>query len=95
MKQIENLTKILAGIQKLNSDEIDTVVQKIKQRRNQLAVQSAQKLNIGDKVYFTSNRSGSTMKGTVKKVNIKYVIVDIDGTGMAYKVPGSMLKKAA
>ena len=38
MKQIENLTKVLAGIQKLNNDEIDTVVERIKQRRNQLAV---------------------------------------------------------
>ncbi len=40
MKQIENLTKVLAGIQKLNNDEIDTVVERIKQLRNQLAVQS-------------------------------------------------------
>ena len=88
MKQIENLTKVLAGIQKLSNDEIDTVVEKIKQRRNQLAVQSAQSLNRGDKVSFTSNRTGTKMKGTVRKVNIKYVIVDIDGTGMAYKVPG-------
>ena len=95
MKQIENLTKVLAGIQKLSNDEIDTVVEKIKQRRNQLAVQSAQSLNKGDKVSFTSNRSGTKMKGTVRKVNIKYVIVDIDGNGMAYRVPGSMLKKVA
>tara|TARA_A100001011_G_scaffold196409_1_gene204723 strand:- start:65 stop:352 length:288 start_codon:yes stop_codon:yes gene_type:complete len=95
MKQIENLTKVLAGIQKLSNDEIDTVVQKIKQRRNQLAVQSAQSLNKGDRVSFTSHRSGAKMKGTVRKVNIKYVIVDIDGTEMAYKVPGSMLKKVA
>ena len=95
MKQIENLTKVLAGIQKLSNDEIDTVVEKFKQRRNQLAVQSAQSLNRGDKVSFTSNRTGTKMKGTVRKVNIKYVIVDIDGTGMAYKVPGSMLKKVA
>ena len=33
MKQIENLTKVLAGIPKLNNDEIDTVVERIKQRR--------------------------------------------------------------
>ena len=95
MKQIENLTKVLAGIQKLNNDEIDTVVERIKQRRNQLAVQSVSKLNRGDRVSFTSSRTGSKMKGTVRKINIKYVIVDIDGTGMAYKVPGSMLKKVA
>ena len=71
MKQIENLTKVLAGIQKLSNDEIDTVVEKIKQRRNQLAVQSAQSLNRGDKVSFTSNRTGTKMNGTVRKVNIK------------------------
>ena len=35
------------------------------------------------------------MKGTVKKVNIKYVVVDIDGTAMSYRVPGSMLREVA
>ena len=89
------LTTVLQGIQNLSNDEINTVVESIKQRRNQLAVQSAQSLNKGDRVSFTSQRSGTKMKGTVRKVNIKYVIVDIDGTEMAYRVPGSMLKKVA
>jgi len=89
------LTTVLQGIQNLSNDEINTVVESIKQRRNQLAVQSAQSLNRGDRVSFTSQRSGAKMKGTVRKVNIKYVIVDIDGTEMAYRVPGSMLKKVA
>ena len=55
----------------------------------------AQDFTRGDRVSFTSSRSGRTMKGTVKKVNIKYVIVDIDGTSMSYRVPGSYLNLVA
>ena len=49
---------------------------------------------VGEKVAFDSRRDG-LMQGTVKKINIKYVVVDIDKAGMAYRVPASMLRKVA
>ena len=49
---------------------------------------------VGEKVAFDSRRGG-LMQGTVKKINIKYVVVDIDKAGMAYRVPASMLRKVA
>ena len=76
------MTKVLAGIPKLSNDEIDTVVEKLNNEEPKLLYRSPQSPNRGDKV---SPITGSKMKGTVRKVNIKYVIVDIDGTGMAYK----------
>ncbi len=91
---MSNVNTIIKGINNLSNSDIDLVISAIKQRRNTLSVQSAQSFNAGDRVEFDSRR-GSTMKGTVKKVNIKYVVVDIDGTAMSYRVPGSMLREVA
>lgn len=90
----KTVKNVYDAIHNMNNEEIDFIVQAIKSRRNSLSVQSAQSFSAGNRVQFTS-RSGAVMKGTVKKVNIKYVVVDIDGTAMSYRVPGSMLKEVA
>jgi hypothetical protein len=89
---MSKLNSIISGINTLSNSEIDQVITAVKSRRNTLSVQSAQSFVAGNKVSFTGRR-GITMSGIVRKVNIKYVVVDIDGSHMSYKVPGSMLKK--
>ena len=86
------VSKVIDGINKLDANEISAVIQAVKQRQTVLSVKSAGSFNPGDKVSF-SGRGGS-YTGIVKKVNIKYVVVDTD-QGPTYRVPGSMLRKAA
>jgi 50S ribosomal subunit-associated GTPase HflX len=47
---------------------------------------------LGDTVKFTSNRNGLTYTGTVRKVKIKYILVDTNG-GL-FNVPANMLEAA-
>lgn len=86
------LKNVVDGINKLDDSDISAVIQAVKQRQTVLSVKSAGSFNPGDKVSFSGRRGSYT--GTVKKVNIKYVVVDTD-QGPTYKVPGSMLRKAA
>ena len=87
---------LISKIKSLNGrDDLNAIMNAAHNRLDYVNRCRAQDFNRGDRVSFTSSRSGKTMKGTVRKVNIKYVVVDIDGTSMAYRVPGSYLKLVA
>jgi hypothetical protein len=49
-------------------------------------------LRAGANVQFTSNRNGVTYKGTVEKVNRKYIVVRTPQGG--FRVPANMLSAA-
>lgn len=74
----------------LTNDELSTVIEAIKFARAQLTKQKTRTFNIGDSVKFTSNRNGMTYVGTVRKVKIKYVLVNTPG-GL-FNVPANMLE---
>jgi hypothetical protein len=88
----------MATIQEINSsiisgnftnEQLDSVLSTIKYARSQLSRDIKRALAPGVKVSFVSNRNGQKYLGTVRKINIKYVIVD---TAMgAYRVPANML----
>jgi hypothetical protein len=54
--------------------------------------QKTRSFKIGDSVKFTSNRNGLTYIGTVRKVKIKFVLVNTPG-GL-FNVPANMLEAA-
>jgi hypothetical protein len=83
--QKELINKIFS----LNATDLDQVVQAVKLRRNQLHCENAQSLRVGDRVSF-EGRGGYTEKGTVRKIKIKYVLVETD-RGQRWNVPGSHL----
>ena len=83
------MKKLIEQINKLNAEELNEIVRIVKQRRNTLHYQSANKLSIGDRVSF-EGRFGRTEKATVEKVKIKYVLVRTDA-GQRWNVPGSHL----
>ena len=85
----KTLQKIIEGIYSLEGTEIDSVVEAVKLRRNQLHAKQAHSLRIGQRVSFAGRR-GITEKGTVKKIKIKYVLVETD-RGQRWNVPGSHL----
>ncbi len=81
--------KILEDIYKMNSEELSSIIEAVKLRRNQLHFKNAHSLRIGQRVSFAGRR-GITEKGTVRKIKIKYVLVETD-RGQRWNVPGSHL----
>ena len=89
----KKLQKIIEDIFKMESTDLNAVVDAIKMRRNQLHTSDAHQFRIGERVSFTGRR-GSTLYGEVQKVKIKYVLVKTD-QGQRWNVPGSHLTKEA
>ena len=77
------------AIFKMNGDELESIIETVKLRRNQLHFKNAHSLRIGQRVSFAGRR-GITEKGIVKKIKIKYVLVETD-RGQRWNVPGSHL----
>ena len=85
--------KIIQDIYSLDSTGIDSIVEAIKMRRNQLHFSDAQSLRVGDKVSFNGRR-GVVEKAVVEKIKIKNVLVRTT-SGVRWNVPGSHLSKEA
>ena len=85
----KKVEKIIEGIYTLNNDELNSVVDALKLRRNQLHYQDAQSFRMGDRVSF-EGRGGITETGTIEKIKIKYILVRTD-RGQRWNVPGSHL----
>lgn len=81
-------------IRKANRDEVNTIINLIKERQRVIARQESLKFNIGDKVTFDAKSRG-IVSGTVTKVNRKTVKVKADGVGFMWIVSPELLKKVA
>ena len=85
--------KILEDIYKMNGADLQSVVDAVKLRRNQLHLQDAQSFRVGDTVFFRGRRNTLT-EAKVEKIKVKFVLVrTLDGT--RWNVPGSHLSKEA
>ena len=89
----KRLKTIIEDIFKMESTDLNAVVDAIKMRRNQLHTSDAHQFRVGDRVSF-AGRHGSILKGVVEKVKIKYILVRTD-SGQRWNVPGSHLTKEA
>lgn len=74
----------------LTNAELSSVIDAVKFARAQLTKQNKRAFQLGDSVKFTSNRNGLTYVGTVRKVKIKYILVNTPG-GL-FNVPANMLE---
>ena len=81
---------IVSGI--YTNDDLNSIIGAIKYARSQLTKQNKRAFQLGDTVKFTSNRNGLTHVGTVRKVKIKYILVNTPG-GL-FNVPANMLEAA-
>ena len=89
----KKLQKIISDIYEMNGTDLSAIIDAVKLRRNQLHTSDAHQFRVGDRVSF-AGRHGSTLKGVVEKIKIKYVLVRTD-TGTRWNVPGSHLTKEA
>jgi hypothetical protein len=89
----KKLQKILEDIYKMDSADIQSVVDAVKLRRNQLHLKDAQSFRVGDTVFFRGRRN-TLCEAKVEKIKIKNVLVrTLDGT--RWNVPGSHLHTEA
>ena len=89
----KKLQKILEDIYKMNGADIQSVVDAVKMRRNQLHFSDAQSFKVGDTVFFRGRRN-TLQEAKVEKVKVKFVLVrTLDGT--RWNVPGSHLHMEA
>ena len=74
------------------NEQLNSIGDAIRYARAQLTQKNKRAFQLGDSVKFTSNRNGLTYVGTVRKVKIKYVLVNTNG-GL-FNVPANMLEAA-
>tara|TARA_R100001244_G_scaffold74644_1_gene59567 strand:+ start:654 stop:926 length:273 start_codon:yes stop_codon:yes gene_type:complete len=70
-----------------DNEEINEIAELITIRKEMLSKQKMNEMKVGDKVFFMSK--GRKVKGTIRKKNIKRLVIDTDQGG--WNVPASML----
>ena len=83
-------TAIITG--NFTNEQLNSIGDAIKFARAQIANKNKFTLVKGTDVKFTNSRSGQTVRGTVEKVNRKFIIVKSGLTN--WRVPANMLSAA-
>ena len=83
-----NIVTVHQYIRNANMSEITEMADLIKMRKEILSQNRMQELKVGDKVSF--NNKGKIISGTIRKKNIKRVVVDTDEGG--WNVPVNVLQ---
>lgn len=81
----------MQAIRSMELDDLPTLVNAIKRRRELLSSILKNGLAIGDMVSFVGRRN-LIVVGRVRKINAKNVIVEPNDGGAAWNVPAAMLK---
>lgn len=97
----------LCTIQQVNStimfgeftnEQLESIIAAVKFRRSQITQQNKRAFRVGDAVKFRNSRTGMTTVGTVKKINIKYILVNESRPNSiitsTWRVPANMLEAA-
>jgi len=87
MTKFENISHFV--LTQANNEELNTIVEYIKMRRQQITKQNVRTISKGAKVTFTG-RNSTVYNGTVMDVKIKNLVVETQ-LGR-YRVPASMVK---
>ena len=80
-------TAILQG--NVTNDQLSSIIDAVKFARARLTDMNKRSLRVGQRVSFTSSRTGTLMSGEVVKIAIKFVTVRT-AAGL-WKVPANML----
>ena len=79
---------IAVEIHNSSINELKEISELIQMRRDKIAKDTMRKLKIGDKVTF-ENKNGKVITGTIRKKNIKRLVIDTPEGG--WNVPANML----
>ena len=86
----KNVVTVHTYIRNADMTEISELADLIRTRKETLGKQKMQELKVGDKVTF--NNKGKIINGTIRKKNIKRVVVDTPNGG--WNVPVNVLEPA-
>ena len=86
------ISEIQARIENCTNQEINSVIQMIKNRRTELSMTAGSKLSVGQKVQFSGR--GMTVKGRLTKINLKTAVVSESNSPKQWKVSINMLEAA-
>jgi len=81
------MEEIKATIFSSNREEINAIVELIKIRKEMLSKEKMGEMKVGDKVSFI--HKGAKILGTIRKKNIKRLVVDTEIGG--WNIPASLL----
>lgn len=84
------MNTVIEQIQRMDNDQLNTVIEAVRDRRTWNSRQVTRMLRIGDRVSFV-NRNGAKMIGDVVKVNRKTVMVQSYATNTLWKVSATLL----
>lgn len=79
---------IAVEIHNSSINELKEISELIQMRRDKIAKDTMRELKVGDKVTF-ENKNGKLITGTIRKKNIKRLVVDTPEGG--WNVPANML----
>ena len=81
------MEEIKATIFSSNREEINAIVELVKIRKEMLSKEKMSEMKVGDKVSFI--HKGAKVLGTIRKKNIKRLVVDTEIGG--WNIPASLL----
>ena len=79
---------IAVEIHNSSINELKEISELIQMRRDKIAKDTMRELKVGDKVTF-ENKNGKVITGTIRKKNIKRLVIDTPEGG--WNVPANML----
>ena len=86
-----DISEIKSGILGLDSDGLDVITNAINYRRKEVNQEIKNQFNVGDNVRFIGQ--GDEIRGTITKINRKYIVVKENEGWTQWNVSPSLLKK--
>ena len=89
------IKRVQALFSKASFDDMEIIAKMYNDTKRLAMTKATNEFSIGQKVSFTHSKTGELVKGSIYKINRKYIIVNKAGAGFhQYRVPSSMLKAA-
>ena len=88
---MNDINDIIDTIMQMDTDDIEHVVNAVRNRREMLSIRAKAQFRIGDRVKFFSRRSQEDVEGTVHKINRKKIVVSVGA--ISWTVPPTMLER--
>ena len=88
---MNDMNDIVDSIMQMDSDDIEHVVNAVRNRREMLSIKAKAQFRIGDRVKFFSRRNQEEVEGTVLKINRKKIVVSVGA--ISWTVPPTMLER--
>ena len=86
MIEYEDMIRILGCIPQGDTDQLNQIVRTIRLRRTDLQEAAKRRFHVGDRVQFTTSKTGALLSGVIEKINRKTIgiLTDTDGQWRVY-----------